>query len=41
METAERLVARRYVLEEDLPRLKALCQRFKPLLESAIASASR
>jgi hypothetical protein len=33
MEAAERLVARRYMLEEDLPRLKALCQRFKPLFE--------
>jgi hypothetical protein len=31
MEAAERLVARRYLLEEDLPRLKTLCQRFKPL----------
>src|SRR5207248_6231826 len=31
MEAAERLVARRYVLDEDLPRLKMLCQRFKPL----------
>jgi hypothetical protein len=29
MEAAERLVARRYMLEEDLPRLKALCERFK------------
>jgi len=33
MEAAERLVARRYMLEEDLPRLKTLCQRFKPLFE--------
>lgn len=33
MEAAERLVARRYVLDEDLPRLRALCQRFKPLFE--------
>jgi hypothetical protein len=32
-EAAERLVARRYLLEEDLPRLKTLCQRFKPLFE--------
>jgi alpha/beta hydrolase family protein len=30
MEAAERLVSRRYVLEEDLPRLRALCERFKP-----------
>lgn len=30
LEAAERLVGRRYLLEEDLPRLKALCQRFKP-----------
>jgi hypothetical protein len=30
MEAAERLVARRYLLEEDLPRLKTLCERFKP-----------
>ena len=33
MEAAERLVARGYLLEEDLPRLKTLCQRFKPLFE--------
>jgi alpha/beta hydrolase family protein len=33
LEAAERLVARRYLLEEDLPRLKTLCQRFKPLFE--------
>jgi hypothetical protein len=32
MEASERLVGRRYLLAEDLPRLKALCQRFKPLL---------
>src|SRR5204863_9227565 len=31
LESAERLVSRRYLLDEDLPRLKALCQRFKPL----------
>lgn len=30
LEAAERLVARRYILEEDLPRLKALSERFKP-----------
>jgi hypothetical protein len=29
LEAAERLVGRRYLLEEDLPRLKALCQRFE------------
>jgi hypothetical protein len=33
MEAAERLVARRYILEEDLPRLKALCERFKTSFE--------
>jgi hypothetical protein len=33
MEAAERLVAKRYLLEEDLPRLKTLCGRFKPLFE--------
>jgi hypothetical protein len=33
LEAAERLVARRYMLEEDLPRLKTLCQRFKPLFQ--------
>jgi hypothetical protein len=31
MEAAERLVAQRYVLEEDLPRLKALCGQFRGL----------
>jgi hypothetical protein len=41
MEAAERLVARRYVLEEDLPRLKSLSQRFKPVLENATAGAGR
>jgi hypothetical protein len=35
MEAAEQLVTRRYLLEEDLPRLKALCQRFKPLFGAA------
>jgi hypothetical protein len=29
METAEKLVTHRYLLEEDLPRLKALCGQFK------------
>jgi hypothetical protein len=29
LESAERLVSRGYLLEEDLPRLKALCERFK------------
>jgi hypothetical protein len=29
LESAERLIARRYLLEEDLPRLKALSERFK------------
>ena len=29
LEAAERLVARRYLLEEDLPRLKTLCERFQ------------
>jgi len=33
MEASERLVGRRYLLAEDLPRLKALCQRFQPLFE--------
>jgi hypothetical protein len=31
MEAAEKLVAQRYLLEEDLTRLKTLCERFKPL----------
>jgi alpha/beta hydrolase family protein len=31
MEASERLVARGYLLAEDLPRLRSLCQRFKPL----------
>jgi len=30
LEAAERLIARRYILEEDLPRLKTLSERFKP-----------
>ena len=29
MEAAEKLVGERYLLAEDLPRLKALCERFK------------
>jgi hypothetical protein len=29
MEAAERLITQRYMLEEDLPRLKALCEQFK------------
>jgi hypothetical protein len=33
MAAAEKLVQERYLLAEDLPRLKALCQRFKPVLE--------
>jgi hypothetical protein len=35
LEAAERLVDRRYLLDEDVPRLKALCGRFRPLFESA------
>jgi len=31
LESAERLVSRRYLLAEDVSRLKGLCQRFKPL----------
>jgi hypothetical protein len=31
LNAAENLVEQRYLLAEDLPRLKALCQRFKPL----------
>lgn len=34
LEAAERLVGRRYLLAEDLPRLKTLCQRFQPLFAS-------
>jgi hypothetical protein len=30
LEAAERLVGRRYLLAEELPRLKALCEQFKP-----------
>jgi hypothetical protein len=41
MEAAKRLVAGRYLLEEDLPRLKALCERFKPSFEAAENSAGR
>jgi len=35
LEAAERLVGRRYLLAEDLPRLKALCEQFKPLFEKS------
>jgi len=31
MEASERLISRRYLLAEDLPRLRTLCERFKPL----------
>lgn len=31
LEASERLVGRRYLEAEDLPRLKALCQQFRPL----------
>ena len=31
MEAAEKLLEQRHLLAEDLPRLKALCERFKPL----------
>jgi hypothetical protein len=31
LEAAEKLVGERYLLAEDLPRLKALCERFKPV----------
>ena len=33
LEAAEKLVSQRYLLAEDLPRLTALCGRFKPLFE--------
>ena len=33
LESAERLVTQRYLLEEDLPRLKELCLKFKPLFQ--------
>jgi len=32
---ARQLVAERYLLEEDLPRLMRLCARFKPLWDQA------
>ena len=32
---AEKLVAERYLLAEDLPRLKALCEKFKPTFDGA------
>jgi hypothetical protein len=41
MESAMRLVAGRYVLEEDLPRLKTLCERFKPSFTSAASNSGR
>ncbi len=31
LQAAERLLKERYLLDEDLPRLKALCQQFRPL----------
>jgi hypothetical protein len=31
VEASERLIGRRYLLAEDLPRLRTLCQRFKPV----------
>ncbi|QDU25217.1 hypothetical protein ETAA8_02800 [Anatilimnocola aggregata] len=31
---AEKLVAQKYLLAEDLPRLKALCEKFKPWFDS-------
>ena len=31
LEAAERLIGRGYMLAEDLPRLKALCEQFKPM----------
>jgi len=33
IEAAEKLVGQRYLLAEDLPRLKALCERFKPVFQ--------
>jgi hypothetical protein len=33
MEAAEKLVSQRYLLDEDLPRLKTLCERFRPFFE--------
>jgi hypothetical protein len=41
MDAAMRLVASRYLLEEDLPRLKTLCQRFKPSFSSAAGGSDR
>ena len=41
LEAAERLVAARYLLEEDLPRLKALCEKFKPLFATKANSGAR
>ena len=32
---AEKLVAERYTLAEDLPRLKALCEKFKPVFDGS------
>ena len=31
LEAADRLLGRRYLLAEDLPRLKSLCQQFQPM----------
>jgi alpha/beta hydrolase family protein len=41
MDTARRLVAGRYMLEEDLPRLKTLCARFKPSFASPVSNSAR
>jgi alpha/beta hydrolase family protein len=35
---AEKLVAERYTLAEDLPRLKALCEKFKPVFDGSVTN---
>jgi hypothetical protein len=35
---AERLIAERFVLREELPRLKSLCEKFRPIFEGKAAA---
>jgi hypothetical protein len=41
LSAARRLVDTRYLLEEDLPRLRALCQRFKPVFDANAKPSSQ
>ena len=33
-QAARELIAQRYLLEEDLPRLQALCEKFRPVFDA-------